>query len=144
MVERALQSSVALFKFVHEHCDLLIRNKKTQFGSQILKGIWEAIFTKVNQSGKKGEMNKEILAAKIKYVREHIRDWPSSYQRRNNLDELRAGEDILSKLYGVVDILCHHLSRLHDAGYHNKANFNRQSGVNADSNNIRFKNFPKL
>ena len=67
---------VALFKFVHEHRNLLIRNQRTRFGSTILKGIWESIFTKVKQSGKKAELNKETLAARIKYVREHILDWP--------------------------------------------------------------------
>ena len=73
----------------------------------------------------KSELNKVILASKIKYVREHIRDWPSSYQRRNDQDEPRARETSLSELDGVVDILGHNLSWLHDADDQNKANINR-------------------
>ena len=143
VVERALISVVTLFKFVHEHRDLLIRNQRTRFGSPILKGIREAIFTKLKRSGKKAELNKYILAAKIKYVREHTCDCPSSYQRRNDPDEPRAGEAILSALDGVVDIHGHHLSRLHDADYHNKANLNRESGGNFEYKNCRFKIFSK-
>ena len=88
-------------------------------------------------------MNKEILAAKIKYVCEHILDWPSSYQRRNKPDEPIAGEGIVSELYGVVYILRHHFSWLHAADNHNKANLNGKSGVNVNSNNHSFKIFPK-
>ena len=92
---------------------------------------------------KKADLNKEILAAKIKYIRKHIRDWQKSYQRRNEPDEPRAGEAILSGLYGVVDILFRNLSQLQDADYHNKANLNRGSGGNVDSNNCSFNFFPK-
>ena len=143
VVERALRSAVSLFNCFHEHRDLLIRNQRKWFGSPILKVIGEAIFTKVNQSGKKAELNKEILDAKVKYVREHIRDCPISYQRRNDPDEPRAGEAILSKLEGVVYILVHHLSPLHNDDYHNKENLNRESGGNVDSNNCSFKIVPK-
>ena len=108
-----------------------------------MKGIWEPIFTKVKRSGKKAELNKEIIAAKIKYVCEHIPDCPSSYQRRNDPDEPRAGEAILSELDGVVDTLGHHLSRLHDADGHKKANLNSKSGGNFDSNNHSFKIYPR-
>ena len=135
--------SVALFKFVHEHHNLLIRNQRTRFGSPILKSFWEAIFTKVKRSGKKAELNNEILAAKIKYVCAYICDWPNSYQSRNEPDEPRAGEAILSELDGVVDILGHNLSRLLDADGHNKANLNRESGGNVDSNNCSFNIVPK-
>ena len=103
----------------------LIRNQSTWFGSPILKGVQEERFTKLKQSGKKAELNKDIITAKIKYVREHIRDWTSSYQRRNKPDEPRAGEAILSELDGVVDILGHSLSQLHDANGHKKSNLNR-------------------
>ena len=128
VVESTLQSAVALFKFAHEHCDLLIRNKRTRFGSPHLRGIRESIFTKVKRSRKKVELNKEILAAKIKYVREHIIDWLSSYQRRNNPDEPRAGEAILRELDSADNILGNHLGRLHDADEHNKENIKRKSG----------------
>ena len=40
------------------------------------------------------ELIEEIIDAKIKYVHEHIHDWPSSYQRRKNPDEARAREAI--------------------------------------------------
>ena len=116
-----------MFKFVHEHHDLLIRNQRTWFGSPILKGVQEERFTKLKQSGKKAELNKEILAAKIKYVRGHICNWPSSYERGNELDEPISGEAILSELDGVVDIFGHHLIRLHDADNYNKENLNRES-----------------
>ena len=53
MVERTLQSAVALFTFVHKHRDLLIRNQRTLFGSPNLKEILEAISKKVKQSAKK-------------------------------------------------------------------------------------------
>ena len=125
VVERALRSAVALFKFFHEHRYMLIRNQRNRFGIPVLRGIGEAIFTKVNRSGKKAELNKDILAAKIKHVCEHIRDGPCAYQRRKEPDKPRAGEAILSKLDGVVDILGHHFSRLHDADDHNKTNLNR-------------------
>ena len=108
-----------------------------------MKGIHEAIFTKVKRSGKKAELNKEILAAKIKYVCRNICDWPSSNERRNELDEPISGEAILSELDGVVDTLGHHLSRLHDADGHKKANLNSKSGGNFDSNNHSFKIYPR-
>ena len=143
VVERALRSAVSLFNFVHEHCNLLIRNQRNWFGSPILKGIREAIFTKVKRSGKKADLNKEILAAKVKYVCEHIRDCPISYRRMNDPDEPRAGEAILSELDGVVDILGQNLSQMHNDYDHNKANLNRESGGNVDSNNCSFKIVPK-
>ena len=39
VVENSFQSAVASFKFVQEHCDKLIRYKKTRFGSPILRGF---------------------------------------------------------------------------------------------------------
>ena len=52
VVERAIRLAVALFKFTHEHRNLIIRNQRTRFGIPILKEIREAIFTKVEQSVK--------------------------------------------------------------------------------------------
>ena len=52
VVERAIRLAVALFKFTHEHRNLIIRNQRTRFGIPILKEIREAIFTKVERSGK--------------------------------------------------------------------------------------------
>ena len=45
---------------------------------------------------KTAELNKDILAAKIKCLRENIRDWQGSYQSRDDPDEPRAKEAILS------------------------------------------------
>ena len=64
VVESTLQSAVALFKFAHEHCDLLIRNKRTRFGIPISKGIREAIITKVERNGKMWNLLKRLLTLK--------------------------------------------------------------------------------
>ena len=64
VVERALQSAVALFKFVHEHRNLIIRNQRTWFGIPILKGIRESIFTNVERSGKMRNRMKRLLPLK--------------------------------------------------------------------------------
>ena len=85
------------------------------------------------------ELNKYILAAKIKYVCQHIRDCTSSYTRGDSPIEPRSGEAILSELDGVVDILGYNLRRLHNADNHNKEKINRESEGNVDSNNSSFK-----
>ena len=79
IVNNALQSAVASFKFVQEHRDKLIRNQRNRFGSPILRGVRAAIFAKVKQSGKNVELNKEVLGANLKQVQQHIHQWPSLY-----------------------------------------------------------------
>ena len=63
---------------------------------------------------KKAELNKEIIGAKLKQVQQHIHDWPNPYQRRSHTDKPRAGEEILGKLDGVVDIIGYYLSQMND------------------------------
>ena len=75
--ENALQQAVAQFKFVQEHRDKLIRDKKTQFGSPILRVVRDTIFAKVKRNGKNVELDKEVLGANLKQVQQHIHDWPS-------------------------------------------------------------------
>ena len=77
IVNNALQSAVASFKFVQEHRDKLIRDQRNRFGSPILRGVWAAIFAKVKKSGKNVELNKEVLGAKLKHFQQHIHDWPN-------------------------------------------------------------------
>ena len=79
VVENSFQSAVASFKFVQEHCDKLVRDTKTWFGSPILRGVWHTIFAKVKRSGKNVELNKEVLGANLKQVQQHIHHWPSLY-----------------------------------------------------------------
>ena len=67
----------------------------------------------------------EDLGAKLKQVQQHIHDWLSYYQRRNHTHEPRAGESILGKLDGVVDIIGYYLIQLKYANDHNIYNFNR-------------------
>ena len=81
VVENALRLRVALFKFVQEHCDKLIRDQSTRFGRPILRGIWGTIFAKMKRN-RKAELNKDIISAKLKQVQQHIHDWPSSYKKR--------------------------------------------------------------
>ena len=88
------------------------------------------------------ELNEEIIDTKIKYDHEHIHNCSSSYQRRNNTDELRAREAILNKLDGVVDILGYHLRRLHNSDNHMKANIKRVKWIKCDSIKRSFKIFP--
>ena len=52
------------------------------------------------------------------------------------------GGEILRNLDCVVNILGNHFIRLHDDDDHNKANINRLSGGNFDSNNRSFKFVP--
>ena len=93
----------------------------------------------MKRSGKKEELNKEIIGAKLNQVQHHIHDWLVSYQRRNHADEPISGETILGELYGVVGIIGYYLSHLHNANNRNKNNFNRESGGNFDSNKSNFK-----
>ena len=78
------------------------------------------------------ELNKDILGAKLKQVKKHIHDWPSSYQRRNHTDEPIAGESILGQLDGVADIIGYYLIQLQYANDHNKYNFNIEGGQKFD------------
>ena len=79
VVENALQSTVASFKFLREHHDKLIRYKKTRFGSPIFRGVWDTIFSKVKRSGKNVGLNKEVLGANLKQFQQHIHHWTSLY-----------------------------------------------------------------
>ena len=95
-----------------------------------MRGIRDAIFSKVKRSGKNTELNKDILGTKLNQVQQHIHDWPSSYQRRKQPGEKRARESILGKLDGVVYIIGYYLSQLHGSNNRNKTNFNMESGGN--------------
>ena len=95
----------------------------------------------MKRSGKKEELNKENLGAKLNQVQQHIHDWLVSYQRRNHADEPRSGGAILGELYGVVGIIGYYLSHLHDANNRTKTDFNRESGGNFDSNKSNFNFF---
>ena len=88
------------------------------------------------------ELNEEIIDTKIKYDHEHIHNCPSSYQRRNNTDELRAREAILNKLDGVVDILGYHLRRLHNSDNHMKANIKKVKWIKCGFYQTQLQNFP--
>ena len=92
-----------------------------------MRGVRDAIFTKMKQSGKNVELNKEVLGAELKQVEQHIYYWSSSYQRRNHRDEPRVGEDILDNLYGVVNVTGYYLSHLQYSNDRNKTNFKRES-----------------
>ena len=116
---------VASFKFVQEYGDKLIRDRKTRFGSSILRGVWDTMFAKVKQSRKNVELDKDVLGASLKQFQQHNHDWPSLQWRRNHPDEPKSGEAILGELYSVVDIIGHYLSQLHDSNDRNKNNFNR-------------------
>ena len=108
-----------------------------------MRGIWDEIFAKVKRNEKKAELNKVILGAKLKHVKQNIHDWPSSYQMRNHPDEPISGEAILGGLDGVADIIIYFLSHLHDYYDRNKTKCNRESGKNFDSNKSNFNFFKK-
>ena len=99
-----------------------------------MRGIRDAIFAEVKQSGNKAEPN-----IKLKQVKQHIHDWPSSYQRRNHPYEPRPGEAIIGELDGVVDIIGYYLSQLHDTDNRKKKpKFNWESGGKFDKKQLQF------